>query len=307
MIRFVLPRSVRAAGAALWLPLAVAAVAGCHKNNNAAIVAAQTSGTLIVTVASPPNVKFPNVTVTGPTNFATTIAGTDTLIDLGAGKYTIAAGPVSSTDEVVSTVYTGVVTGSPANVVIDDTTHASVAYTSRPGTGGLWVGSSNGGSPVAAQYTTGELRAGQTPGVSIRVADAYAVIDAGRQLLGREPQRQHRQRVSQHLSRHDWNAVGRRHDQWRRAERAGRPRIRPCRQPVGGERVGKYDRRIHRRAVGGLWKPGSGRRDQRERAELTGSPKLRRGRQPLGAKPGGEHCRGVQRRGSSAPGGVSPR
>jgi sugar lactone lactonase YvrE len=178
MIRFVLPRSVRAAGAALWLPLAAAAVASCHKNNNAAIVAAETSGTLIVTVASPPNVKFPNVTVSGPANYDVTIAGTDTLIDLSAGKYKIAAGPVSSTDEVVSTVYTGVVTGSPATVVIDDTTQASVAFTSRPGTGGLWVASSNGGSPIAAQYSAGELRAGQTPGVSVRVADAYAVIDA---------------------------------------------------------------------------------------------------------------------------------
>ncbi len=178
MIRFVLPRSVRAACAALWLPLAIVAVASCHKNNNAAIVAAETSGTLIVTVASPPNVKFPNVSVSGPVNYGVVIAGTDTLIDLVAGKYTITGGPVSSTDEVVSTVYTGVVTGSPANVVIDDTTQASVAYTSRPGTGGLWVASSNGGSPIAAQYTAGELRAGQTPGVSIGVADAYAVIDA---------------------------------------------------------------------------------------------------------------------------------
>jgi sugar lactone lactonase YvrE len=178
MIRLVLPRSVRAPGAALWLPLAVAAVASCHKNNDAAIVAAETSGTLIVRLTSPPNVKFPNVTVNGPANYSTTIAGTDTLIDLGAGKYTVAAGPVTSTDEVVSTVYTGVVAGSPANVVIDDTTQASVSYTSRPGTGGLWVASSNGGSPVAAQYTTGELRAGQTPGVSIGVTDVYAVIDA---------------------------------------------------------------------------------------------------------------------------------
>jgi sugar lactone lactonase YvrE len=178
MIRFALPHSVRAAGAALWLALAAATVAGCHKNNDAAIVAAETSGTLIVTVAPPANVKFPNVVVTGPASFHATIAGTDTLIDLGAGKYTVTAGPVSSTDEVVSTVYTGVVTGSPVKVVIDDTSQASVAYTTRPGTGGLWVASSNGGAPIAAQYTPGELRAGQTAGVSVRVTDAYAVIDA---------------------------------------------------------------------------------------------------------------------------------
>ena len=178
MIRFVLPRSSRAAGAALWLPFAVAAVASCHKSSDAAIVAAETSGTLIVTVAPVPNVKFPNVTITSPLGFHSTIAGTDTLIDLGAGQYVITAPPVSSTDAVVSTVYTGVVTGSPANVVIDDTVQASVAFNPRPGTGGLWVASSNGGSPLAAQYTTGELRAGQTPAVSIRVTDAYAVIDA---------------------------------------------------------------------------------------------------------------------------------
>jgi sugar lactone lactonase YvrE len=178
MIRFVLPRSLRAAGAALRLPLAVAAVASCHKGPSAAVIAAETSGTLVVTVTTPPNVKFPDIVVTGPASYDVSIAGTDTLIDLAAGTYTVTPQPVASTDEVVSTIYTGIATGSPVKVVIDDTSNASVAYTTRPGTGGLWVGSSNGGSPIAAQYSAGELRAGQTAGVSIGVTDAYEVIDA---------------------------------------------------------------------------------------------------------------------------------
>jgi sugar lactone lactonase YvrE len=178
MIRFVLPRSVRAAGAALRLPLAVAALASCHRGPSAAVIAAETSGTLIVTIVTPPNVQFPSVTVTGPASFSETIAGTDTLLDLAAGAYTVTAAPVASTDEVVSTVYTGIVTGSPVNVIIDDTSNASVSYTPRAGTGGLWVGSTNGGSPVADLYSAGELRAGQTAGVSIGVTDAFEVIDA---------------------------------------------------------------------------------------------------------------------------------
>ena len=177
MIRFVLPRSIRAAGAALWLPLAVAAVASCHKTS-AAVLAAETSGTLIVNVNSPPNVQFPSITVTGPSAYDVTIAGTDTLLDLGAGNYTVTASPVSSTDEVVSTVYTGVVTGNPVAVAIGDTSQISVGFTARPGTGGLWVMSSNGGSPIAAQYSAGELRTGQRAGISVGVTDAYAVIDA---------------------------------------------------------------------------------------------------------------------------------
>jgi hypothetical protein len=177
MIRFVLPRSIRAAGAALWLPLAVAVVSSCHKTS-AAVLAAETSGTLIVNVNAPPNVKFPSITVTGPSGYDVTIAGTDTLIDLGAGDYTVTAGAVSSTDEVVSTVYTGVVTGNPVKVAIDDTSQISVGFLARPGTGGLWVVSSNGGSPIAAQYSAGELRTGQSAGISLRVTDAFAVIDA---------------------------------------------------------------------------------------------------------------------------------
>jgi sugar lactone lactonase YvrE len=177
MIRFELLRSVRGVGAVLWLPLVVASGISCHKGTSAATEAAETSGTLVVTVAAPP-ATFPNVTVTGPSAFDIAIAGTDTLIDLGAGKYTVSALTVASTDEVVSTVYTGVVTGSPVTVAIDDTSNASVAYTVRPGTGGLWVGSSNGGSPIAALYTSGELRANQSAGVSVSVGDAYAVIDA---------------------------------------------------------------------------------------------------------------------------------
>lgn len=177
MTRFDVLRSVRGVGAVLWLPLVVGGAISCHKGTSAATEAAQTSGTLIVTVVTPA-ATFANVTISGPSAFDVAIAGTDTLIDLGAGKYTVAALTVASTDEVVSTVYTGVVTGSPATVTIDDTSQASVAYTARPGTGGLWVASSNGGSPIAALYSSGELRANQSAGVSVSVADAYAVIDA---------------------------------------------------------------------------------------------------------------------------------
>ena len=296
MIRFVLPRSVRAACAALWLPLAIVAVASCHKNNNAAIVAAETSGTLIVTVASPPNVKFPNVSVSGPVNYGVVIAGTDTLIDLVAGKYTITGGPVSSTDEVVSTVYSGVVTGSPANVVIDDTTQASVAYTSRPGTGGLWVASSNGGSPIAAQYTAGELRAGQTPGVSIGVADAYAVIDAAGNLW---------------VASHSGNTISEYLNTSLAASGTPQAAVTISGAALNGPDGLAFD------PAGNLWVANaSGNTIVEYTAEqlagsgnpapavvisgsalsCTGSPQLRCGRRPLGAKPGGEHRRGVQRR-----------
>ena len=178
MIRSVSMCSVRMARAALWLPLVMASVVSCHKSGaTSPTVAAETSGTLIVTV-TPPTSTLVNITVLGPAALNILLAGTDTLIDLGAGTYTVSSASAASRDEVVSTVYTGVVTGSPVAVTIGDTSRTSVAYTPRPGTGGLWVASGNGGSPIAAQFTSGELRAGQSAGVTLSVADAYEVFDA---------------------------------------------------------------------------------------------------------------------------------
>ena len=178
MIRSVSMCSVRMARAALWLPLVMASVVSCHKSGaTSPTVAAETSGTLIVTV-TPPTSTLVNITVLGPAALNILLAGTDTLIDLGAGTYTVSSASAASRDEVVSTVYTGVVTGSPVAVTIGDTSRTSVAYTPRPGTGGLWVASGNGGSPIAAQFTSGELRAGQSIGVTLSVADAYEVFDA---------------------------------------------------------------------------------------------------------------------------------
>jgi sugar lactone lactonase YvrE len=178
MIRFVSLSSIRAARAARWLPLVIAIVVGCHKSSSTSpTVAAETSGTLIVTVA-PPVTTLVDITVLGPAGLNLLLAGTDTLVALGAGTYTVSAASAVSSDEVVSTVYTGVVTGSPVAVTIGDTSRTSVAFTPRPGTGGLWVASSNGGSPIAAQFTSGALRAGQSAGVTLSVPDASAVFDA---------------------------------------------------------------------------------------------------------------------------------
>jgi hypothetical protein len=108
--------------------------------------------TLTVKIEAPTGVT-PDVTVSGPGGYATTLTATTTLGGLASGTYTVAARVVTTPDATVSAVYTATVSGSPATVG-GPGEEAEVRYALRPGSGGLWVASYLG---RLYQYTATQL------------------------------------------------------------------------------------------------------------------------------------------------------
>jgi sugar lactone lactonase YvrE len=128
------------------------------------------TGSLIVNVSAPAGISGA-VTVTGPGSYSKTVTTTDTLRGLSAGRYTIAAGNSSSSDTIVSVLYTGAVTGSPATVTDGGTATASATYTMRTGSGALWVGAWHGPS-IVASYASASLAGSGTPTPTDTIGDA---------------------------------------------------------------------------------------------------------------------------------------
>jgi streptogramin lyase len=118
------------------------AAAGCSSSTT------PNTGTLEVIVNEPTGLVGA-VTVAGPNGFNQTIHATQSF-SVPEGTYTITAASVVSSDSIVSSAYTSSVTGSPAVVSLATTTAATVNYSARTGSGGLWV---SGGSPAGA-YTS---------------------------------------------------------------------------------------------------------------------------------------------------------
>lgn len=153
----------------------VLGASGCKSSPSTAPAAG--GGTFIVSVTRPEN-TFVTVQVTGPGGYDARFSATDTLGSLAAGIYTVTTANAALADPVVNGLYTGQVTGSPATIAGTDTLRAAVTYSLLPGTGGLWVGSTNGGSPVAVEYTSANLLGRTAPSLSLPVADADVVFDA---------------------------------------------------------------------------------------------------------------------------------
>jgi sugar lactone lactonase YvrE len=131
------------------------AVASCSSSTS------PTAGSLVVTVTAPSGVT-PAVTVTGPNGYHMTIASTVRLIGLASGSYTITAANATSTDPIVVTPYSATVSGTPASVSAGGAAAATVTYSARAGSGGLWlVGGTTVGSNVqnaATEYTAAQLQ-----------------------------------------------------------------------------------------------------------------------------------------------------
>ncbi len=167
-------RRVRAAaGSAAWLPLLVLGSQSC---SNSPTEPATPQGALLVAVDIPP-FSVSTYVVQGPDSYDNLFAGTDTII-LPIGTYLIGSAIAQSIDPIVTSLFTGVVTDSIATIKQDDTTHASISFVTAPGTGGLWVGSANGGSPRVAKYTTVELQGGTPPAFTVPTGGTVVVFDA---------------------------------------------------------------------------------------------------------------------------------
>jgi len=136
-----------------------------------------TTGTLIVTVP-PPTGTTAFAAVGGPGNYAVFVTGTDTLTGLAAGTYTLSDAVATLNAPIVTPFYASTIIGSPITITVADTGRMSATFGLLPGTGQLWVGSTNGGSSVVAAYTSTQLTTDAPAGLTLSVAGSYALFDA---------------------------------------------------------------------------------------------------------------------------------
>lgn len=98
---------------------------------------APTTGSLAIAVQTPSRVA-PDITVKGPSGYQHTVSSSTTLTGLAPGAYTVLANTVDNIGPVVELQFDPTVTGSPANVAINQTADAGVSYGQRVGTGMFW-------------------------------------------------------------------------------------------------------------------------------------------------------------------------
>ena len=162
--------------------LAMTAVGGVACHSSTAPATAATSGTIITTLAEPPGTKA-MATVAGPSDYATFVfSGADTLTLLSAGTYTMSDATATAADPIVTPFYAGTITGSPVTVAEADTAHMGATFTVLPGSGRVWIGSTNGGSAISAGYNSTELTTAAAAGTKLSVAGAYQVLDVNSNL-----------------------------------------------------------------------------------------------------------------------------
>lgn len=164
-------------GPAVWASLAAVASQGCSSPSTSTATDLGPTGTMVVTVTNPP-FSISQYVVSGPDEYALQFTGTDTIRDLPVGTYLVGFATASSIDPIVTSLFTGVVTDSVVTVAQNDTGRASIHFVTTPGTGGLWVGSTNGGSPLLAQYNTQALQGGTGPELTLPTAGGLTVFDA---------------------------------------------------------------------------------------------------------------------------------
>jgi sugar lactone lactonase YvrE len=100
-----------------------------------------------------------NVTVTGPNGYSKSVSATTTLTGLALGSYTVTAAAVATPDPIVGVLETGAVSGSPVTVTAGKATDtATVTYSPRVGSGGLWT--ANFASGVLTELSGAQLAAG---------------------------------------------------------------------------------------------------------------------------------------------------
>ncbi len=141
---------------------AILAAAGCSSST------APKTGSLDVTVVAPAGVNG-NVTVTGPNSYSKSISATTTLTGLAPGSYAVTAAAVTTTDPIVGDLETASVSGSPVTVTAGKAiAAATVTYTPRVGSGGMWA--ANFQSGVVTELSAAELAAGTSGAATTAIA-----------------------------------------------------------------------------------------------------------------------------------------
>ena len=115
------------------------------------------SGTVTVNINIPPkgalSVTFGNLpantpgsaNVTGPNGFQLAVSGTTvTLSDLNPGSYTVSSNPVRVNKSVVDQIFEATPNSANLTVTAETTTKHTIDHAQRPGTGALWIPTSNG-------------------------------------------------------------------------------------------------------------------------------------------------------------------
>jgi sugar lactone lactonase YvrE len=146
--------------------------------------------TLIITVTQPPGAR-PLIVISGPTTnnllYAAEVLGTDTLRGLAAGTYRVVSATATTVDPIATPTDTGNILGDSLTLAVNDTGRVTVTFSARPGAGDLWVFGGSAGHGTAVGYTSGELLAQSAPGLTLSVADAYAVFDTSGNLWVASP------------------------------------------------------------------------------------------------------------------------
>jgi sugar lactone lactonase YvrE len=139
---------------------AILAVAGCSSST------APKTGSLDVTVVAPTGVTG-NITVSGPSGYSKSISATTTLTGLAPGSYSVSAANVVAIDPIVGNLETATVSGSPVTVTAGKAAEAAtVTYTVRAGSGGLWV-AGYAGVNVISELSSAQLAAGTSSAPAI--------------------------------------------------------------------------------------------------------------------------------------------
>ncbi len=118
-------------------------------------------GSLKLTVSGLPAGTDANITVSGPNSFNRIVTESTTLGDLEPGDYTVSAANALTSSEIVSEVFSSVVTGSPATITPNATASISIGYTKIEGSGLLWIPSVT--TTIISGYTAAQLTSSGSP------------------------------------------------------------------------------------------------------------------------------------------------
>ena len=99
------------------------------------------------------------------------MSATTTLTGLAPGSYTVTAAAVATSDPIVGMLETAAVSGSPVTVTAGKATDtATVTYTPRVGSGGIWT--ANFASGIVTELSSAQLAAGTSAAAAIAIGPA---------------------------------------------------------------------------------------------------------------------------------------
>lgn len=126
------------------------------------------TGSLDIVITGLPGNASADVTVTGPGGYNDTVGSSTTMIGLAVGTYTVTGASVRVPGAIVDTVYDAsgggavlVTTGTPAT--------STIPYTTRAGTGKMWVGDDEGG---IKGFAASQLASSGSPTADVLLSNA---------------------------------------------------------------------------------------------------------------------------------------